>query len=213
VAFDLYLNRDGHLSGTTLGRCGNSGGGAYLPGRGEMCGRRPLAMTCTYLQVCDSSAHLPPDLLTPTYGISFTTSPHIHISSLTPSFPRLSPCDLLSYSDLYEINLGRYKKELSLARKRSGKSCDSHLTHGHTHPYIITDSTASQVSVSREQSVEVIHLDVLRTFPTLGFFKKVCEWWLGGGVPTNGCAHTQCGYPITSLSVLPPGWNPSSSSV
>lgn len=27
--------------------------------------------------------------------------------------------------------------------------------------------------MSREQSVEVIHLDVLRTFPTLGFFQEV----------------------------------------
>ena len=27
--------------------------------------------------------------------------------------------------------------------------------------------------MSREQSVEVIHLDVLRTFPTLGFFQDV----------------------------------------
>lgn len=35
------------------------------------------------------------------------------------------------------------------------------------------DSTASQKSLSREHSVEVIHLDVLRTFPTLGFFQEV----------------------------------------
>ena len=35
------------------------------------------------------------------------------------------------------------------------------------------DSKASQSSLSREQSVEVIHLDVLRTFPTLGFFQEV----------------------------------------
>lgn len=46
----------------------------------------------------------------------------------------------------------------------------------YTHSTILffpTDSTASQKSLSREQSVEVIHLDVLRTFPTLGFFQEV----------------------------------------
>ena len=35
------------------------------------------------------------------------------------------------------------------------------------------DSSASVKSLSREQSVEVIHLDILRTFPTLGFFQEV----------------------------------------
>ena len=39
--------------------------------------------------------------------------------------------------------------------------------------FFLADSTASQKSISREQSVEVIHLDVLRTFPTLGFFQTV----------------------------------------
>ncbi len=36
-----------------------------------------------------------------------------------------------------------------------------------------SDSSGSQKSLSREHSVEVIHLDVLRTFPTLGFFQEV----------------------------------------
>ena len=35
------------------------------------------------------------------------------------------------------------------------------------------DSVGSQKGINREQSVEVIHLDVLRTFPTLGFFQEV----------------------------------------
>lgn len=39
--------------------------------------------------------------------------------------------------------------------------------------FFSADSSASQKSLSREQSVEVIHLDVLRTFPTLGFFQAV----------------------------------------
>ncbi len=39
--------------------------------------------------------------------------------------------------------------------------------------HMTTDSSGSQKSLSREHSVEVIHLDVLRTFPTLGFFQEV----------------------------------------
>ena len=35
------------------------------------------------------------------------------------------------------------------------------------------DSDGSLRGINREQSVEVIHLDVLRTFPTLGFFQEV----------------------------------------
>ncbi len=38
---------------------------------------------------------------------------------------------------------------------------------------LFLDSNTSRKSVSREQSVEVIHLDLLRTFPTLGFFQEV----------------------------------------
>lgn len=57
--------------------------------------------------------------------------------------------------ELYQISLSRCRERLALAetRKRS-------------------DSTASTKSLSREQSVEVIHLDVSRTFPTLGFFQE-----------------------------------------
>jgi len=40
------------------------------------------------------------------------------------------------------------------------------------------DSNTSRKSVSQEQSVEVIHLDLLRTFPTLGFFQEVSEVYL-----------------------------------
>ena len=46
-----------------------------------------------------------------------------------------------------------------------------HLLHHMYHH--MTDSNASQKSLNREHSVEVIHLDVLRTFPTLGFFQEV----------------------------------------
>ena len=37
----------------------------------------------------------------------------------------------------------------------------------------LLDSSGSLKGINREQSVEVIHLDVLRTFPTLGFFQEV----------------------------------------
>ena len=37
----------------------------------------------------------------------------------------------------------------------------------------MTDSSGSLRGINREQSVEVIHLDVSRTFPTLGFFQEV----------------------------------------
>ena len=57
------------------------------------------------------------------------------------------------FADLYEINLRRCRERLATADKRSR-----------------SDSAAS---LSREQSVENIHLDVLRTFPTLGFFQEV----------------------------------------
>ena len=39
---------------------------------------------------------------------------------------------------------------------------------------VCADSSGSLRGINREQSVEVIHLDVLRTFPTLGFFQEVC---------------------------------------
>ena len=38
---------------------------------------------------------------------------------------------------------------------------------------LLIDSSLSVKSLSREGSVEVIHLDVQRTFPTLGFFQEV----------------------------------------
>lgn len=74
------------------------------------------------------------------------------------------------------INLRRCKERLASARERSGRSHDYHVTIERLMLILlifVADSTASQVSVSREQSVEVIHLDVLRTFPTLGFFQDV----------------------------------------
>ena len=37
----------------------------------------------------------------------------------------------------------------------------------------VSDSSGSLRGINREQSVEVIHLDVSRTFPTLGFFQEV----------------------------------------
>ncbi|XP_064381937.1 TBC1 domain family member 12-like isoform X2 [Halichondria panicea] len=60
--------------------------------------------------------------------------------------------DLNISPDLYEINLRRCRERLATVDKRSR-----------------SDSAAS---LSREQSVENIHLDVLRTFPTLGFFQE-----------------------------------------
>ena len=60
------------------------------------------------------------------------------------------------FTDLYEINLRRCRERLAAAERRER-----------------SDSTASQRSLSREQSVENIHLDVIRTFPTLGFFQEV----------------------------------------
>jgi hypothetical protein len=63
--------------------------------------------------------------------------------------------DLNISPELYKICLKRCTERLELAEQR-----------------VRSDSVASITSISRENSVEVIHLDVLRTFPTLGFFQK-----------------------------------------
>ncbi len=78
------------------------------------------------------------------------------------------------FADLYEINLRRCRERLATADKRSR-----------------IDSAAS---LSREQSVENIHLDVLRTFPTLGFFQEVSAWASIIIISLNG--YQDCTYEI-----------------
>ncbi|XP_003383946.3 PREDICTED: TBC1 domain family member 12-like [Amphimedon queenslandica] len=63
--------------------------------------------------------------------------------------------DLNISPDLYMIFWKRFQERLDLAQQR-GRS----------------DSVASVTSISRESSVDVIHLDLQRTFPTLGFFQE-----------------------------------------
>lgn len=76
--------------------------------------------------------------------------------------------DLNISPELYWIFLSRCKEKLASMEERRR-----------------SDSNASQKSLSREHSVEVIHLDVIRTFPTLGFFQE--------GGPYNRSLHDVLG--------------------
>lgn len=72
--------------------------------------------------------------------------------------------------ELYKICLRRCTDRLELAEKRDRSGKIFSLRELLKYNYVLLDSVAS---ISRENSVEVIHLDVLRTFPTLGFFQEV----------------------------------------
>ena len=83
------------------------------------------------------------------------------------------------YIDLYKICLRRCTERLELAeqRDRSGEYIIYLLL---LLLLLLIDSSLSVKSLSREGSVEVIHLDVQRTFPTLGFFQEV---WTFSQIP------------------------------
>jgi hypothetical protein len=76
--------------------------------------------------------------------------------------------DLNISPELYQISLSRCREHLAAVHSRSR-----------------SDSSGSLRGINREQSVEVIHLDVLRTFPTLGFFQE--------GGPYNQMLHDVLG--------------------
>ena len=80
-------------------------------------------------------------------------------------------------SDLYQICLRRCTERLERVdqRDRSGKERTIIPSTGiiiHALIFCLSPSDSTK-SLSREGSVEVIYLDVQRTFPTLGFFQEV----------------------------------------
>uniref|UniRef100_A0A9J2P5X1 Rab-GAP TBC domain-containing protein n=1 Tax=Ascaris lumbricoides TaxID=6252 RepID=A0A9J2P5X1_ASCLU len=75
--------------------------------------------------------------------------------------------------ELYNICCLRALERISAAKNgEASEGDDSPLTmHRASLPGMVEDSSLNQ-SVNRESTVELIHLDVSRTFPTLGIFQK-----------------------------------------
>lgn len=87
---------------------------------------------------------------------------------------RINIFHFTSYTELYEISRRRCNSKLSdisvgVSRERSGCK-ESVLIQICSYIHFVATS-----SISKENSIEVIHLDILRTFPTLCFFQEVIE--------------------------------------